>query len=230
MSKTLIKRDSAESILRQNGWLSHQPEAFRSEVLRRCILQYFPPGEVIYRLGDDLGGIYGLVGGTVTINAAPPDHTPRLINIGAHGFWTGEGCFLTRQPRRIELRTLVETWLMYLPLDQMDQMASADPMVAHNFGQIIMSTVDAFIRVIHDLQKVDPDRRIASVLQRSASIGKHPLPLTQTEIGTMARASRRQVNVALKRFAENGWLETSYRSITILNAEKLRLFAAEDDN
>jgi CRP/FNR family transcriptional regulator, cyclic AMP receptor protein len=119
---------------------------------------------------------------------------------------------------------------MYLPLDQMDQMASADPMVVHNFGQIIMSNVDALIRVIHDLQKVDPDRRIASVLQRSASIGKHPLPLTQTEIGTMARASRRQVNVALKRFAENGWLKTSYRSITILNAEKLRRFATEDDN
>ncbi|MGH2257752.1 helix-turn-helix domain-containing protein, partial [Enterococcus faecalis] len=61
-------------------------------------------------------------------------------------------------------------------------------------------------------------------------IGKHPLPLTQTEIGAMARASRRQVNAALKRFAENRWLETSYRSITILNAEELRLFAAEDDN
>jgi CRP/FNR family transcriptional regulator, cyclic AMP receptor protein len=230
MSTTLIKRDTAESILRQNGWLSCQPEAFRSEVLRRSILLHFSPGQAIYRVGDDLGGIYGLVSGTVMVNTAPPDRVPQLINVGAHGAWTGEGCFLTRQPRRIELRALVETWLMYLPLDQMDQMASADPMVAHNFGQIIMSSVDALIRIIHDLQKVDPDRRIASVLQRSASIGKHSLPLTQTEIGTMARASRRQVNAALKRFAQNGWLETSYRSITILNAEKLRLFATEDDN
>jgi CRP-like cAMP-binding protein len=153
-----------------------------------------------------------------------------LINIGALGAWTGEGCFLTRQPRRIELRALVETWLMHLPLEQMDQMASADPMVAHNFGQIIMSSVDVLIRVINDLQKVDPDRRIASVLERATSIEKRPLPLTQTEIGTMARASRRQVNAALKRFTENGWLKTSYRSITILNAEKLRLFATEDDN
>ncbi len=230
MSTTLIKRDTAESILRQNGWLSYQPEAFRNEVLRRSVLLHFLPAQVIYRVGDDLGGIYGLVSGAVMVNTAPPDHVPQSINVGAHGSWTGEDCFLTRQPRRIELRTLVETWLMYLPLDQMDQMASVDPMVAHNFGQIIMSSVDALIRVIHDLQKVDPDRRIASVLQRSASIGKHPLPLTQTEIGTMARASRRQVNVALKRFAENGWLKTSYRSITILNAEKLRLFATEDDN
>jgi CRP/FNR family transcriptional regulator, cyclic AMP receptor protein len=230
MSATLIKRDTADSVLRENGWLSYQPETFQSEVLQRSILLCFSPGEVIYRFGDDLGGIYGLVDGTVRINTAPPDHTPQLINIGALGAWTGEGCFLTRQPRRLELQAPVETWLMHLPLDQMDQMASADPMVAHNFGQIIMSNVDVLIRIIHDLQKVDPDRRIASVLQRAASIGKRPLPLTQTEIGTMARASRRQVNVALKRFAENGWLKTSYRSITILNAEKLRLFATEDNN
>ncbi|MET3649226.1 Crp/Fnr family transcriptional regulator [Phyllobacterium ifriqiyense] len=229
MSMTLIKRDAAETILREHGWLSYQSRGFQSEVLRRSVLLHFLPGQVIYRVGDDLGGIYGIVSGAVMVNTAPPDHAPRLINVGAHGFWTGEGCFLTRGPRRIELRALVETWLMYLPLDQMDQMADANPMVAHNFGQIIMSSVDALIRVIHDLQKVDPDRRIASVLQRTASIGKLSLPLTQTEIGTMARASRRQVNAAMKRFTENGWLKTSYRSITILNAEKLRLFATADD-
>jgi CRP/FNR family transcriptional regulator, cyclic AMP receptor protein len=230
MSTTLIKRDVAESILRQNGWLSYQPESVQSEVLRRAVMLHFSPGESIYRFGDDLGGIYGLVTGTVTVNTAPPDNAPQLIHIGALGAWTGEGCFLTRQPRRLELCALVDTWLMHLPLDQMDQMASADPMVAHNFGQIIMSNVDALIRVIHDLQKPDPDRRIASVLQRMTWSGERPLPLTQTEIGTMARASRRQVNVALKRFAENGWLKTSYRSITILNAQKLRLFATEEDS
>ncbi|MFX8844675.1 hypothetical protein ABTM93_19635, partial [Acinetobacter baumannii] len=77
--------------------------------------------------------------------------------MGVPGAWTGEDSYLIRQPRRLELRAMVETWSMHLPLDQMDQMASADPMVAHNFGQIIMSSVDALIRVIHDLQKVDPD-------------------------------------------------------------------------
>lgn len=229
MSLRLIKRDVAEAILRQNGWLSYQPEAFQKEVLRRSILMHFAPGELIFDVGDELGGIFGLVSGTATINTAPPNHIPQLINVGAPGAWTGESCFLARRPRSVELRALVETWLMYLPLDQMDEMADADPMVAHNFGQIIMTNVDTLIRVIHDLQRVDPDRRIASVLQRARWIGERPLPLTQSEIGTMARASRRQVNAALKRFADNGWVKTSYRSVTILNSEKLRLFSTEDD-
>ncbi|WP_442580053.1 helix-turn-helix domain-containing protein [Mesorhizobium sp. ASY16-5R] len=51
--------------------------------------------------------------------------------------------------------------------------------------------------------------------------------LTQTGVGTMASASRRQVNAALKRFAEFGWLTTNYDAITVLNAEALRLFGDE---
>ncbi|MDH7799840.1 MULTISPECIES: Crp/Fnr family transcriptional regulator [unclassified Beijerinckia] len=229
MSAKLISREAAEEILRQNGWLSHQPEAFQTDVLQRSVLLSYAPGDLIYGFGEELGGIYGLVSGAATINTAPPNHEPQLINVGAPGAWAGEGCFLARQPRRVELRALVDTWLMYLPLAQMDDMASTNPMVAHNFGQIIMSNVDALIRVIHDLQRVDPDRRIASVLHRARWIGELPLPLNQTRIGTMARASRRQVNAALKRFAENGWLKTSYRSVTILRPEKLRLFATEGD-
>jgi CRP-like cAMP-binding protein len=229
MSAKLISRETAEAILRQNGWLSHQPGAFQTQVLQRSVLLSFAPGDLIYGFGEELGGIYGLVSGVATINTAPPDHEPQLINVGSPGAWAGEGCFLARQPRRVELRALVETWLMYLPLEQMDDMANTNPMVAYNFGQIIMSNVDALIRVIHDLQRVDPDRRIASVLHRARWIGEQPLPLKQTQIGTMARASRRQVNAALKRFSENGWLKTSYRSITILSPEKLRLFATDGD-
>ncbi|WIG52153.1 MAG: hypothetical protein OJF48_003070 [Afipia sp.] len=227
MSAKLIKRDVAESILRQNGWLSYQPEAFRSEVLRRSVLLHFSPGEVIYHFGDDLGGIYGLVSGVVTVNTAPQDEAPRLIHMGVPGAWTGEDSYLIRQPRRLELRALVETWSMHLPLAQMDQMTSADPSVIRNFCQNLMHGVDVLIRVIHDLREPDPDRRIASVLQRMTWSSEQVL-LTQTEVGTMASVSRRQVNAALKRFAENGWVNTSYGSITVLNAEKLQRFAAED--
>lgn len=228
MSQTPINRDKAETILRQSGWLSLEPPAFQDEVLRRSILLRFPAGEVVYRFGDELGGIFGLVDGALTVNTAPPACIPRLIHIGAPGAWTGEGCFLTRQPRRIELRALIETWMMHLPLGHMDQMAAADPGVVRNFSHILMASAEVLIRVIHDLQKPDAARRIASVLQRATWIGEKPIPLTQSEIGVMANASRKQVNAVLARFSEAGWVKTDYRSITILDVEQLRRFAAED--
>ncbi len=225
----MIKRAQAEAVLLEGGWLSHQPPDFQKEILRRSILIHFPPGEVIYHFGDDLGGIFGLVEGTLTVNTAPPDHVPQLIHIGAPGAWTGEGCFLTRKPRVLELRALVDTWMMHLPLDQMDQMAAADPMVIRNFAQILMASAQVLIRVIHDLQKPQTARRIASVLQRTTWIGDRPIPLSQSEIGLMANASRKQVNVALARFEEAGWVKASYRSIAILDVASLRRFADGTD-
>jgi CRP-like cAMP-binding protein len=55
------------------------------------------------------------------------------------------------------------------------------------------------------------------------------IPLTQSEIGLMANASRKQVNAALARFAEAGWVKTDYRSIVIRDVGKLRRFARGED-
>ncbi|MGO4841964.1 Crp/Fnr family transcriptional regulator, partial [Rhizobiaceae sp. 2RAB30] len=68
-----------------------------------------------------------------------------------------------------------------------------------NFSHILMASVDVLIRIVHDLQIPDASRRIASVLQRATWIGERPIPLTQSEIGVMANASRKQVNAALAR-------------------------------
>ena len=226
---TIVNRATAESTLGQTGWLAQQPDTFRAEILRRSMLLHFAPGEVVYRFGDALGGIYGLVSGTITVDTAPPNATPRLFHLAIPGFWTGEGCFLTRQPRRIELRAVVETTMMHLPLEAMDQMAAREPEMTRAIAQLLMINVDILLRTIHDLQKPNVARRIASVLQRATWTGEHPIPLSQTELGTMANASRKQVNAALQRFAKEGWVTNTYRLITIKDVAALRRFAAGDD-
>jgi CRP-like cAMP-binding protein len=80
--------------------------------------------------------------------------------------WTGEGCFLSRDPRRVELRARDETWLMHVSLDAMDDMAARDPVVVNRVAQMLLTNVDLLIRIIADLQLPDAARRVASVLQR----------------------------------------------------------------
>ncbi|MGV1795301.1 Crp/Fnr family transcriptional regulator [Rhizobium sp. A37_96] len=220
-------KNEAAAIMQQNGWLSRQPESFQKEVLRRSILLNFAAGEVVYHFGDDVGGIYGLVSGIASINSAPPTETPRLVHIGAPGGWTGEGSFLTRQPRRIELRALTNILMFHLPLDQMDQMVGEDPTVIRNFSQILMMTVDVLIGIVHGLQIPDADRRIAVTLRRMAPIGVYNIPLSQTDIGILANASRKQVNATLQRFSKLGIAEVGYRSIKIVDQKALDQFLAE---
>lgn len=225
-----MKRAEAERIVRRNGWLSHMPQAFCTDLLKQALLLKFAPGQVVFRHGDPLGGIYGLVTGIITVNTAAPEATPRLIHLGISGAWAGEGCFITGQPRRMELRALGEAWLMHVPLEAMEQVAARDPPALRAFAAITMFNVDVLFRIVHDLQKQNPHRRIASVLQRVAWHGRVPVPLSQSNLATMANASRQQVNQAIRRFSKAGWLRSGYRSLTVLHPRALQLFAEGDDD
>jgi CRP-like cAMP-binding protein len=224
-----IGRVDAERIISERGWLSELPAAFRAAVLARATLARFAAGEVVFRFGDPPGGIYGMVSGIVTMTTAPRTEMPRLIHLAEPGTWTGEGCFVTREPRRVEICAFVDTVMMHLPLAAMDEMAAADPGVARHFARILVDSVDILIRIVHDLQKAGAPRRIASVLQRFGSIGDAPIPLSQAELGVLANASRKQVNAVLRHFAAAGCVETTYRSVRIVDAEALRRLASEED-
>lgn len=224
----IVTKSVAEQMIGDRGWLALLPPEFRAEVLRRSKLTHFPPNEVVFRTGDPLGGIYGLASGAVRIDTAPPGKTPRLVCLGLEGYWTGEGCFLTRKPRRAELRTIDETTLLHLPLDAMDELAKRFPETTRYVSLILMMSAELLLQVVNDLQRRRADRRIASVLQRAACNEAKQILLTQTEIGVMANASRKQVNATLQRFADEGWLTSTYRSVSIKDVEALRHFAEGD--
>lgn len=221
----MVSLTNAKALLTGVGWLSRQPEAFQADLLRRAELVQFAAGETIYRLGDPLGGVYGLVEGTVVVSMAPPDAAPRLFHVGTPGSWIGEGCFLSREPRRVGLQAIAETWLMHLPLEAMDEMAKRDPASMRQFVQILLINLDILVRAYYDLLNPDPDRRIALSLRRVSPVENIPIPLSQTELGLVSNTSRKQVNVALQRFAEAGFLKKRYRSISITDLARLGRFA-----
>ncbi len=225
-----LTQEQAQRVMRTGAWLAHMGEPFQSNLLRNAHLQKFAPGQVIYRHGDTGGGMYGLVAGSLTINSAPPDSTPILIHLGMPGAWTGEGPFLTGQPRRIEMRALGLAWMMHVPLDALEQMAAQDPRVVRAISVNTAFTVDVLVRIIHDLQKRDVERRIAAVVERAGWLGDMPIPLSQSDLGVMANASRKQVNAAMQSFVSAGWITSTYRSITVTNPLALRKFSNEDDS
>jgi CRP/FNR family cyclic AMP-dependent transcriptional regulator len=223
-----LTREKAVEVMSQGPWLANMTEPFRTELLRHAHLQRFAPDQIIYRYGDAVGGMYGLVAGSLTINSAPPDAASRLIHLGMPGAWTGEGPFLTGQPRRVELRALGGAWMMHVPIDALERMAARDPGVSRAIALSTVFTVDVLLRIIHDLQIRDVGRRIASVLQRASWLGDVPIPLSQTDLGIMANASRQQVNMAMQRFVAAGWVNYTYRSITVTNPQALRQFSEGD--
>lgn len=222
-----VRREKACEIMRGAGWLSLMPPAFGDEVLSRSTLRSFSAGEAVFRAGDPVGGIFGLVSGAVSVNSAMPGALPQLIHLGLPGAWTGEGCFMTGQPRRGELRALGDIQMMHLSLAIMEEMAARDGRAIRAFGTISLLGVDLLIRVIHDLQKAGPGRRIASVLHRMSHEGSRPVPLTQEQIAEASGTSRKVVNAWLRRFSERDWIArpTGYRFVTVKDNNALASFA-----
>jgi len=221
----LVGPSRARDILSSIGWLSRQPEAFQEEIFRRSVPVRYAAGEIIYRLGDPLGGIYGCVSGAVIASIAPGRSIPHILHVLTPGGWTGEACFLSREPRRIELRAALDTQAVYLPLDAMDQMAARDPQLLRNFVQMLMMNLDIVIRSTYDLQDPDEQRRIARALRRVMTLENMPIPLAQAALGILANTSRKTVNAALQRFEKSGWVKRGYRSITITNMKRLTQYA-----
>lgn len=222
----MTERDAA--VMTRSGWLSRQPEPVRAEVLRRALVEVFEPGEAFYHIGDPPGGIYGLIWGLMAVASAPGSAAPRMIHLGAPGMWTGEAPYVVGGGRVISLRAVTECRVLYLPLEAMEAMTAADPPVARNFAQIPLMNIMTLLRLVDDLLIVDPDRRIAAVLVRIAA-AVATIPLTQSEIGDLACATRKQVNFALRRFAAAGWVATGYRSVTVADLPALAAFVAREE-
>lgn len=226
---TPVDIDNAGIILKEVGWLSKQPAALQQQVLSRIVLKHYAPGEVVYRFGGPLGGVYGLVSGSVVVTTAPRSTSPRLFHYATPGSWIGEGPFISREPRRVGMQAATETWMAYLPLDAMDQIAARDPDAARRFAQILVLNVDILVQAFHDIQNPDEYKRIASTLCRIGGVNDVPIPLTQAELGLMSNSSRKQVNSALHRFADNGWIAKGYRTVTLLDVAELRKFASSSE-
>lgn len=229
MKKSLRRAEEIAHVLTKQGWLSRQPSTFQGDVLARGFAQDFEPGEAVYRVGDACGGIYGLVAGTLAVSIAAPGRTPRFVQFGSVGAWAGEGCFMTGETRRAELRTVSECTLFHLPLDAMQRLATDDPEAIRYFARITVNHYDVMARVIDDLLIPKAECRIAAALERASWLLEPTVQISQSDLGAMANASRSQVNAALARFAREGWLSHSYRSITIHDAKALYEFAQGSD-
>ncbi len=113
---------------------------------------------------------------------------------------------------------------MLLP-GSMERLSAQVPAMTRAFAAISIFATDMLVRIIHDLQKQDVDRRLASVLRRMAWTDNASITISQDSLGGLANASRKQTNAALQIFTNAGWILRGYRSITVLNLKALERFS-----
>ncbi len=201
----LIGPSKARDLLASIGWLSEQPDEFQDQVFRRAVSVKYRAGEVIYRLGDP-GGRH------LRFRQRGSHRERRAARCDAATDARADAGQLDRRgvvpeppaaPHRVAGRDRHRRRLPAARADgpdgrtrpDGDAPVHADPDDESRPGAEAPSTT---------CQDPDEHRRIARALRRVAALEQVPIPLAQAALGMLSNTSRKTVNAALKRFAEEG--------------------------
>lgn len=221
----------AMRILCGQGWLADQDREFQAAFLEKTVLKEVPAGNFVFRRGDFGGGMYGVAGGAFGVYVPWSHGEGRLADILRIGTWFGYGPALTRRARVLTFQAIERSFVLHVTLAALDQLTTANPRFARNLTKVSEFGMDVAIATISDLLRPDVEQRIGATLlriapsqarrsQQAVSISG----LTQAQVGEMANAARDVVNRTLKHFEERGWIEVSYRKITIIKRSHLKAF------
>ena len=229
MSPEVSQKNS--TYLCQYGWLSSTPTAFQDAVLKRSDLMTFAPKQPIYSVGDNTGGIYGVLDGQVELHLQMQSDAPTVSHIAGPGFWGGDLAAVTGRPRRIGIVSRGSSRIFRLTQVEMGRIMEAEPTGWRYLALLSAMNLALAIDIVDRLRRNDPLERVALTLLNMLS----PDPaddsiadISQATLGSLTALSRGSVNAAMAALERRGWVKRGYAVIEVLDREALRDFAFGD--
>ena len=207
------------------GWFSMLGPELLDELLSRCSELNVEAGQTIYRTDDPAGGIYTVLHGRIDYHWAHlPSGSPIFYATGP-GWWVGDLAAISGRPRRFDLLAGRNSKVLRLNRTVFIDLLENHSEVYRAVLTMVTSTMDGAIDVMRFLSMDDPTTRMAACLLALNSTGRGwdgVLPLSQGEIASIARISRRRTNSALANLEAEGMINRGYGLISIRDESKLR--------
>jgi len=217
------------------GWLGQTPAAFRQSVLERAVRRDFGTNEALHFAGDDAGGMYGILTGSVRATIAADEHGPYFFHLLRPGTWVGEGPSIVGQARPVTLSASRATSLLYLQQRAIQEITQKDPAYWRYFVMPLMGHLNVAMGAVTDLMIRDPVRRLAAVMLRlggcrfaaSPPVAALEIDANQEDIAIMANLSRTTTGSVLRTWEADGLIELAYGRLIIHAPDRLRHLLAE---
>jgi CRP-like cAMP-binding protein len=227
--------DQLEQVFSTRGWLSRQPQSFRTRFIELGRLIALKRGAPVFHAGDESGGVYGIVTGAIEVLGGTSRQRPILAHIERAGDWFGHGPVLRGGDRSLTFVAAEPTTLLQVPLERLRPQLQSDPDFVARLAQMADASTEIVIGVARDLLNRDSARRLAAVLLRVTAAGEVPpddeqgYALTQAQLGEMANLSRHHANRILAMMRRAGWIDVRYNRIRLLDVPALKAFAWTDE-
>lgn len=219
--------EEARAVARSNGWLAEIPEQDREEILNSCELLHFTSDEAIYNSGDEPGGLFGIVSGSLRIWLLSPNGEDGLAHIGGVGMWVGDAASVSGKERRITLSAASECALLRLSRSRLHSLAAGKPQIWAHVARLLAFNLLLAMDIIDALRRESKLERVAATLLNLAAHTSSTtvmIKATQTDVSTIAGLSRSTTHQALQELARREIVKMSYGAIVILDLVSLSLF------
>lgn len=220
-------RDPDLSFLFRTGWLADASDKLRDAIQARCSFRAVSKGESLYHVGDEPGGLYGVVQGQIGVHGNQLGEEPTLFHMVGPGFWTGEFATITGQPRVISLTARTAGQVVRLTRMDFLRIAEADPMAWRHIALMAARNIQRAVVINGAMRREKPAERLASTLVNlAAEFGGEPVVLrvSQDDLAAIVRMSRGSVNAALARLESALLLRRDYGAITLNDLSALAAY------
>jgi CRP/FNR family transcriptional regulator, cyclic AMP receptor protein len=217
------------SFLRR-GWLSRTESEFQQAFLQICRLRRFKAREMLYTAGDEPGGIFGIVHGSVAVSIPLVTSEMHFVHLFQPGTWFGEGSIVTGDPRRVSAVARTDVTVAYAPIGSLQTLFSRNPEWWRMIGRLSIDLNDFMTASGDDLMIREPERRcVATILRVCGCRFEDPdadvmvtASISHEELGNMANLARNTVGEILHRLSAEGLVELGYRTFSVRDGSTLR--------
>lgn len=230
-----MQLSQATEIARARGWLASCPPLVQRDLIREMRLIEFAADQYLWRANDGPGGIYCAVSGTIKAMAFSQARGEKLAHIVSPGVWFGTGPALLGAKRSLSFRASGPAELLHITLADLNRVTQLGLDHMRALATLTELGNREMIAVIDTLLIPSPPNRIAATLIRVAygAIGPKQgesvsIILTQSELGEMANTSRNLTGRTLKEMERKGWISIGYRTLTVIEPERIEAFGAEN--
>lgn len=179
--------------------------------------------DTIYRQGESAECFYYLKKGKVKIFFNSPDGMEKTLSIAGTGSLLGEAAFFDKIPRISSAKAEDKCEIISINGKKLIELIGKHPNLAMDLLQILAKRIRLLSSQIDSMTFLQADARIAQLLleYKTEENNMQYIYLTHEEIGNMVGVSRVTVSKILNNFAREKIIKTNYKSIQLLNIEKL---------
>lgn len=216
--------------LRSSKWFMRQPHNLREALINRATVTNLHKGQWLYSEGEEAGGLWSVLSGSVRLDMALGPERTVLLTIVGPGNVLGQAKSFGGGPQLLTVKAYEDSCLLLISEDALHALADEYPILWQSMNDLFYRQLERRSHMVAEALCLPPKARVASRILYIAS--QRPpeccfAKISQSDLAEMTGVTRISVSRHLLALQSAGIVELNYRGIQIIDPRRLNAIVEE---